>query len=69
MTRKWFVPVCVCLALGARVVAQDTGERSVDSRLLEILKQRGVITEAEFGELRKLESDLRKESDLEASVN
>ena len=70
MSRKWLVvPVCVCLALGARAVAQDPGDRSVDSRLLEILKQRGVITESEYGELKKLEVDLRKESDLETSVD
>jgi phosphate-selective porin OprO and OprP len=69
MSRKWFMPVCVVLALGARVLAQDGGERSVDSRLLEILKQRGVITETEFGELKQLEKDLRNESDLETSVN
>jgi phosphate-selective porin OprO and OprP len=69
MSRNWFVPVCVALALGVRVLAQDAGERSVDGRLLEILKQRGVISEAEFGELKKLESELRKESDLESSVN
>jgi hypothetical protein len=69
MSRKWFVPVCIVLALGVRGLAQDPGERSVDSRLLEILKQRGVITDAEFGELKKLESDLRKESDLESAVD
>jgi hypothetical protein len=41
----------------------------VDSRLLQILKQRGVITESEFTELKQLESDLRNEADLEKAVS
>src|SRR5262249_55045979 len=53
----------------AGVFGQDPGERSVEGRLLEILKQRGVITDSEFGELRKLETDLRKEASLETEVD
>ena len=69
MVRKAFV--CLVIAtVSVLVPAQDPGsEKSVDSRLLEILKQRGVITDAEFGELKQLETELKKESDLEGNVN
>jgi phosphate-selective porin OprO and OprP len=65
--RSLALAVVACAGIGV-ASAQDPN-RSVDSRLLEILKQRGVINESEFSELKQLESDLRKESDLEANVN
>ena len=69
MVSKWFLALalCACAAIGVSP-AQDP-DRSVDGRLLEILKQRGVITDAEFKELRKLEADLRNEADLEHAVS
>jgi phosphate-selective porin OprO and OprP len=69
MVRQWFPALALCACALVRVAsAQDPADKSVDGRLLEILKQRGVITEQEFGELKQLERELREESNLEASV-
>ena len=48
--------------------AQTYDEQSVEGRLLEILRQKGVIDDAEFDELRKLETELRDEVNLEAQL-
>ena len=62
------------VALAAAVVvsasaAQDAGTPGVEGRLLEILKSRGVISAAEFGELRRLEQELRTSADVEKAVD
>ncbi len=60
--------VALVVVAGASA-AQDQGGRSVDGRLLEILRQRGVISASEFGELRKLETELRESADLDRNVD
>jgi hypothetical protein len=60
--------VAAAAALSWRGSSQEPEARSVDGRLLEILRQRGVITQAEFAELKGLEADLRKEAELESKV-
>lgn len=48
----------------APALAQEpTAQPSVEGRLLEILRARGVITDSEHAELRTLESDLRRDAD------
>lgn len=49
--------------------AQTQQEPSVEGRLLEILRTRGVIDAAEFTELSTLEQQLRQSADLENQVN
>ena len=49
--------------------AQGVEGETVEGRLLEILRQRGIVTEAEFGELSRLEQDLRSESRFDAQLD
>jgi phosphate-selective porin OprO and OprP len=58
---------CVFGALGAPASAQGEGA-SVEGKLLEILKGRGVISDAEYAELRTLELDLRRRESVEAQI-
>ena len=58
------IALALCAAAGV-LAAQETP--SVDSRLLEILKERGVINATEFTELKELEAKLRAESDVDAT--
>ncbi len=59
--------IALALSLVASLLAAQDAP-SVDSRLLEILKERGVINATEFAELKDLEAKLRAESDVDAKV-
>lgn len=62
---RWCAVVCVAIvALARPTVAQDT----VEGRLLEILRKKGIIDAAEHAELQKLETQLRKESDHSSAL-
>lgn len=67
---KTVVRVLAALLVGtvATGMAQEVGDRSVEGRLLEILRKRGIITDAEFGELSRLEEEIRHESELESKL-
>jgi hypothetical protein len=49
--------------------AQDAGSRSVDEKMWEILKARGVLTDAEVVELRAVKARLEAEADLGAKID
>ena len=71
---RFRLPVAPMFLLGMSLAvfpafAQDAGVSTVDGRLLEILKSRGVITTDEYTELKKLEADLRVSADLERNVD
>jgi phosphate-selective porin OprO and OprP len=68
MPMKW---KCAALLLcaAATATAQEGAPKTVDGKLLEILKRRGVIDEAEFAELKTLEADLVRQADRESELN
>ena len=71
---RFRLPVAPMFLLGVScfvnpLIAQDGAASTVDGRLLDILKSRGVITTSEYAELKKLEADLRVSADLERNVD
>ncbi len=65
----WLGIAAVGLFLGAATASAQETEKSVEGRLLDILKSRGVISETEYGELRGLEADMRRRDDVEQAVD
>ncbi len=66
------IPILLGLALAGMALpsfAQTPGEPSVEGRLLQILRDKGVIDAAEHAELSKLEQDLRDQSRFESNVD
>lgn len=59
----------VALLGAAGLYAQETAAPSVEGRLLQILRTRGVIDAAEFTELSSLEKQLRESAELEQQVS
>lgn len=59
----------VCAAAAETAYAQEAGPESVDGKLLEILRKRGIVTETEYADLKRLESDLRKDADRDAKLD
>lgn len=62
----WRALFCAAVAVLAQPVI---GQETVEGRLLEILKKKGLIGEAEYKDLRELEKELREESDLESKLD
>ena len=69
MVRNFFCAgLCLAMAAGT-VAAQDAAGRSVDEKMWEILKARGVLTDAEVVELRAVKAKLEAESDLDGKID
>lgn len=60
--------VLLLMAAAPRAAAQEDRPATVEGRLLEILRERGVIDEGEFEELRRLEAGMRTEAAVEEAL-
>ncbi|HYC77075.1 MAG TPA: hypothetical protein VEI02_05545, partial [Planctomycetota bacterium] len=68
MSHRWSAAVLAVLAC-AGAFGQAPQERGADSKLLEILRRRGVIDAAEYEEVKKeLDAEVRR-SDLDAALD
>jgi len=68
MVKSGRCPVVLAGAL-ALICSAMPAQETVEGRLLNILKARGVITESEFSELKGLETQMRLEEDLASEVD
>ena len=62
------VAAMACTVVLGSIAAQDAGAPTVEGRLLQILRARGVITDAELVELQGLEANMRRDADFEHKI-
>lgn len=67
-TRRVLGCVCAVALLAGAARAQGGGEPSVEGRLLQILRDKGVISEGEMAELSALERELRERDSIEVQL-